>query len=241
MDLNPLDLSEEIHRSALSLTNAKKQGHLLLGKGVRRKWKKRWFILQGEYLYYFLDDGSKRPKGVIPLVEYKGTKKVDDKSTNYCFKIMVKEKKDKTQVGGTKVESKNILLAAGSDKERDDWLAILNSTLEAMDTKVKYGFGRARLEYSCYCKVFEAKLFEETEVDSYCTIFADKIQKGRTTPVFSSHCPAFDQEYEFELENETRYIIIQLKDQKKKKDNVIGQVVIPLSTLENQKNSRIMV
>jgi len=54
------DFSEELNRSALSLTNAKKQGFLNLGKGVRRNWKKRWFILQGEYLYYFLEDGSKK-------------------------------------------------------------------------------------------------------------------------------------------------------------------------------------
>jgi len=184
-----------------------------------------------------LKTGRKKPKGVIPLVEYSSTKRVEDKNTKWTFKIIVKEKKDKAQATGGKLESKNILLGAGSEKERDEWLSILETTLEGMNNvNVKYGFGGARTEYSCYCKVFEAKLANKEEVDSYCTIFADKIQKGRTNPVFSSSCPAFDQEYEFELENPiTQYIIVQLKDQSKKKDNVIGQVAVPLSDLEDQK------
>jgi len=52
--LNPDLLS----RSAISLRNAAKQGYLTKegGKGLKKNWKKRWFILQEEYLYYYTDD-----------------------------------------------------------------------------------------------------------------------------------------------------------------------------------------
>lgn len=47
-----------LSRSAISLRNAQKQGYLTKegGKGLKRNWKKRWFILQGDYLYYYTDD-----------------------------------------------------------------------------------------------------------------------------------------------------------------------------------------
>lgn len=52
--LNP-DL---LQRSAISLRNAQKQGYLTKegGSGIKKNWKKRWFILQADYLYYFTDD-----------------------------------------------------------------------------------------------------------------------------------------------------------------------------------------
>uniref|UniRef100_A0A6B2KXZ5 Ras GTPase-activating protein n=1 Tax=Arcella intermedia TaxID=1963864 RepID=A0A6B2KXZ5_9EUKA len=202
-----------------------------LGKGVTRKtWKKRWFILQGEYLYYFNDDGAKKPKGVIRLAQYVSTKITEKSSYNrpYTFKLVVNANVSPE----TKVEAKNILLSAVSSQERDDWRAILDSSLEV---KRKYGFGELRGENSCYCKIFDAKLdIKEHHFDSYCTIFSDNIQKGRTPTVFSSSSPVFDQEYDFEIEPTCRFIIVQLKDHKKK-DAVMGQVIVPINDLEDQK------
>jgi hypothetical protein len=42
-------------RSSLSLKNAKKQGWMWKegGAGVSKNWKRRFFILEAEYLYYY--------------------------------------------------------------------------------------------------------------------------------------------------------------------------------------------
>jgi len=41
-----------LHRSALRKGYLTKEG----GKGLKKNWKKRWFILHGEHLYYFIDE-----------------------------------------------------------------------------------------------------------------------------------------------------------------------------------------
>ena len=41
-----------LHRTALRRGYLTKEG----GKGLKKNWKKRWFVLHGDYLYYFVDE-----------------------------------------------------------------------------------------------------------------------------------------------------------------------------------------
>jgi hypothetical protein len=41
-----------LHRDALRKGYLTKEG----GKGLKKNWKKRWFILHNGYLYYFIDE-----------------------------------------------------------------------------------------------------------------------------------------------------------------------------------------
>jgi hypothetical protein len=60
MSMKSMNDNDPFKRSSLSLKNAKKQGWMLKegGTGVSKNWKRRFFILEGEYLYYF-------PEGVV--------------------------------------------------------------------------------------------------------------------------------------------------------------------------------
>lgn len=45
------------NRPALSLKSPKKQGWMWKeGNGVTKSWKRRFFILEGEYLYFYSED-----------------------------------------------------------------------------------------------------------------------------------------------------------------------------------------
>jgi len=220
------DIAEEHNRAAWSFTNAKKAGYLHLSK-FRRNYKRRWFILHEDFLYYYMDDGKKKPKGVISLSEFDTVKIPGDRYREHSFKLSKSNSKHPS-----------VLLAADSDAEMTDWASILTTLTHLKWAKTKYGFGLERVEFGCNCKVFEAKLVDkELVVDSYCTVYADKVHKGRTNTVFSTGAPVFDEEFEFEIQKNAKYIIVQLKDasMRNRRDNVIGQVAIPIMDLEDHK------
>eukprot|EP01125_Pyxidicula_operculata_P012879 TRINITY_DN4246_c0_g4_i4.p1 TRINITY_DN4246_c0_g4~~TRINITY_DN4246_c0_g4_i4.p1 ORF type:complete len:927 (-),score=205.28 TRINITY_DN4246_c0_g4_i4:99-2879(-) len=218
-----MDLSKELERSALSFTNASKQGYLT-GMG---KNKPVWFILSGEYLYYYSDDGAKKPKGVIPLKLYEmcGTNNEGGK-----FGIMV--------LPNTKTDSKTkpLLLYAPSVDERDSWIEELTFAIEAsINAKERYGFGSARLECSLYVKVGEIKFAEGVERDSYVSIAADKSQKARTPTIWKSSRPLFNQEFYLETSSDISTINVLVKeDGEKKGEAIIGYYSLSI-TMDNRR------
>ena len=63
-----------------------KEGWLLKQGGRVKTWKKRWFVLSDNCLYYFWKVSDKEPKGIIPLENLK-IRKVFDRSKMHCFEI----------------------------------------------------------------------------------------------------------------------------------------------------------
>ena len=57
-----------------------------------RSWKKRWFVLRNNVIYYYSSPKSKTPKGVIPLMDIMAvvtTTPPMDSTHTHCFEIVV--------------------------------------------------------------------------------------------------------------------------------------------------------
>lgn len=90
----------------------------------------------------------------------------------------------------------------------------------------------------------------EGGLDTYCNLLTDRVQRGRTTTVYGEN-PVFNQEFELyerppcpplhlltsfsNLDDDTQTLLVQLKDQNKKKNNTMGQVIIPVASLSDEK------
>jgi copper chaperone CopZ len=56
--------------SVAALINPDKEGFLVKQGGLIRNWKKRWFVLKGDTLYYFKTRSDSEPSGKIQLDEH---------------------------------------------------------------------------------------------------------------------------------------------------------------------------
>uniref|UniRef100_A0A8C6UL26 Cytohesin 1b n=1 Tax=Neogobius melanostomus TaxID=47308 RepID=A0A8C6UL26_9GOBI len=90
--------------------NPDREGWLLkLGGGRVKTWKRRWFILTDNCLYYFEYTTDKEPRGIIPL-ENLSIREVDDSKKPNCFELFIPEHRDqvikacKTEADGRVVE-----------------------------------------------------------------------------------------------------------------------------------------
>lgn len=51
-----------------------------------KSWKRRWFILNDNCLYYFEYTTDKEPRGIIPL-ENISVREIQDRSKPHCFEL----------------------------------------------------------------------------------------------------------------------------------------------------------
>lgn len=103
----------------------KKQG------GRVKTWKKRWFVLVGNCLYYFTQPDDRDPLGIIPL------ENLEVRVTNerrFAFEIFagelagaerIKAVKSTSGSGLIKAHHDRYLLAASSQEELDAWLKVI--------------------------------------------------------------------------------------------------------------------
>lgn len=70
--------------------NPDKEGWLLKQGGRYKSWKRRWFILNDNCLYYFEYTTDKEPRGIIPLENIK-VRSVQDRSKPHCFELYATE------------------------------------------------------------------------------------------------------------------------------------------------------
>lgn len=54
--------------------------------GRYKSWKRRWFILNDNCLYYFEYTTDKEPRGIIPLENIQ-VREVQDRSKPHCFEL----------------------------------------------------------------------------------------------------------------------------------------------------------
>uniref|UniRef100_A0A8C6UJK9 Cytohesin 1b n=1 Tax=Neogobius melanostomus TaxID=47308 RepID=A0A8C6UJK9_9GOBI len=89
--------------------NPDREGWLLKLGGRVKTWKRRWFILTDNCLYYFEYTTDKEPRGIIPL-ENLSIREVDDSKKPNCFELFIPEHRDqvikacKTEADGRVVE-----------------------------------------------------------------------------------------------------------------------------------------
>ena len=110
--------------------NPDKEGWLLKQGGRYKTWKRRWFILVDNCLYYFEYTSDKEPKGIIPL-ENLQIREASDQKKPHAFELYLPEdalvqtiKAAKTDSEGRVVEGKHTTyrMSAPTATDKDDWI-----------------------------------------------------------------------------------------------------------------------
>ncbi|VEN47440.1 unnamed protein product [Callosobruchus maculatus] len=115
--------------------NPDKEGWLWKQGGRYKSWKRRWFILNDNCLYYFEYTTDKEPRGIIPL-ENISIRECTDRQKQYCFELYASGGADfikacKTDSEGKVVEGKHTVyrMSASSDEERKEWIQRLTQSI----------------------------------------------------------------------------------------------------------------
>ncbi|XP_011801932.1 PREDICTED: cytohesin-2 [Colobus angolensis palliatus] len=112
-------------------------GLRILGWGGRVKtWKRRWFILTDNCLYYFEYTTDKEPRGIIPL-ENLSIREVDDPRKPNCFELYIPNNKGqlikacKTEADGRVVEGNHMVyrISAPTQEEKDEWIKSIQAAV----------------------------------------------------------------------------------------------------------------
>jgi len=116
--------------------NPDKEGWLWKQGGRYKSWKRRWFILNDNCLYYFEFTTDKEPRGIIPLENIK-IREVADRSKQHCFELFCSGneviKACKTDSEGKVVEGKHTVyrMSASTEEEKDDWIKCIHALFQA--------------------------------------------------------------------------------------------------------------
>uniref|UniRef100_A0A7M4FQ32 Cytohesin 4 n=1 Tax=Crocodylus porosus TaxID=8502 RepID=A0A7M4FQ32_CROPO len=116
--------------------NPSREGWLLKLGGRVKTWKRRWFILTDNCLYYFEYTTDKEPLGIIPL-ENLSVQQVDDPKKPNCFELFnpnckgQKIKACKTDGDGKVVEGKHqsYKISAPTPEERNQWIEAIRTSI----------------------------------------------------------------------------------------------------------------
>ncbi|CAH0564682.1 unnamed protein product [Brassicogethes aeneus] len=115
--------------------NPDKEGWLWKQGGRYKSWKRRWFILNDNCLYYFEYTTDKEPRGIIPL-ENISIRECADRQKQHCFELYASGGADfikacKTDSEGKVVEGKHTVyrMSASSDEERKEWIMRLTQSI----------------------------------------------------------------------------------------------------------------
>ncbi|XP_078450359.1 cytohesin-1 isoform X1 [Lampetra fluviatilis] len=116
--------------------NPDREGWLLKLGGKVKTWKRRWFILTDNCLYYFEYTTDKEPRGIIPL-ENLSIREVDDPKKPNCFELFLPNNKGgvikacKTDTDGRVVEGKHMVyrISAPSPEEKDEWIKCIKASI----------------------------------------------------------------------------------------------------------------
>lgn len=115
--------------------NPDKEGWLWKQGGRYKSWKRRWFILNDNCLYYFEFTTDKEPRGIIPL-ENISIRDVQDRSKQHCFELFCSGneviKACKTDSDGKVVEGKHTVyrMSASTAEEKDDWVKCIQNLFQ---------------------------------------------------------------------------------------------------------------
>jgi len=116
--------------------NPDKEGWLWKQGGRYKSWKRRWFILNDNCLYYFEFTTDKEPRGIIPLENIK-IREVSDRNKQHCFELFCSGneviKACKTDSEGKVVEGKHTVyrMSASTEEEKDEWIKCIQNLFQA--------------------------------------------------------------------------------------------------------------
>ncbi|VTJ75476.1 Hypothetical predicted protein [Marmota monax] len=116
--------------------NPDREGWLLKLGGRVKTWKRRWFILTDNCLYYFEYTTDKEPRGIIPL-ENLSIREVEDSKKPNCFELYIPDNKDqvikacKTEADGRVVEGNHTVyrISAPTPEEKEEWIKCMKAAI----------------------------------------------------------------------------------------------------------------
>uniref|UniRef100_A0A674G944 Cytohesin-2 n=1 Tax=Taeniopygia guttata TaxID=59729 RepID=A0A674G944_TAEGU len=117
--------------------NPDREGWLLKLAGGRVKtWKRRWFILTDNCLYYFEYTTDKEPRGIIPL-ENLSIREVEDPRKPHCFELYIPNSRGqlikacKTEADGRVVEGNHAVyrISAPTREQKDEWIKSIQAAV----------------------------------------------------------------------------------------------------------------
>ncbi|XP_076345242.1 cytohesin-1-like isoform X2 [Tachypleus tridentatus] len=114
--------------------NPDREGWLWKQGGRYKSWKRRWFILNDNCLYYFEYTTDKEPRGIIPL-ENVQVHEVQDRSKTNCFELYSTGceviKACKTDFEGKVVEGKHTVyrMSASTVEEMKEWIKCIRQSI----------------------------------------------------------------------------------------------------------------
>ncbi|XP_033840265.2 cytohesin-1-like isoform X1 [Periophthalmus magnuspinnatus] len=116
--------------------NPDREGWLLKLGGRVKTWKRRWFILTDNCLYYFEYTTDKEPRGIIPL-ENLSIREVEDGKKPNCFELFIPEHRDqvikacKTEADGRVVEGNHTFyrISAPTREEKERWIDCIKAAI----------------------------------------------------------------------------------------------------------------
>lgn len=115
--------------------NPDKEGWLWKQGGRYKSWKRRWFILNDNCLYYFEYTTDKEPRGIIPL-ENISVREIQDRSKPHCFELYASGGADiikacKTDSEGKVVEGKHTVyrMSAATEEDKQEWIKRLTQSI----------------------------------------------------------------------------------------------------------------
>ncbi|EEB19808.1 Cytohesin-1, putative [Pediculus humanus corporis] len=114
--------------------NPDKEGWLWKQGGRYKSWKRRWFILNDNCLYYFEYTTDKEPRGIIPLENIQ-VREASDRHKPHCFELYATGtdfiKACKTDSEGKVVEGKHTVyrMSAATADEKEDWIKCVRQSI----------------------------------------------------------------------------------------------------------------
>ncbi|XP_030744518.1 cytohesin-3 [Echinops telfairi] len=116
--------------------NPDREGWLLKLGGRVKTWKRRWFILTDNCLYYFEYTTDKEPRGIIPL-ENLSIREVEDPRKPNCFELYNPSHKGqvikacKTEADGRVVEGNHVVyrISAPTPEEKEEWIKSIRASI----------------------------------------------------------------------------------------------------------------
>ena len=141
--------------------NPDREGWLWKQGGRYKSWKRRWFILNDNCLYYFEFTTDKEPRGIIPLENIR-VREVTDRSKQHCFELFSANneviKACKTDSEGKVVEGKHSVyrMSASTEEEKDEWIKCIQNLPTSSSTSSTHGHLRSKLAHKNSFSFFKA-------------------------------------------------------------------------------------
>jgi cytohesin len=142
---SPFKLPEEEAGLSYTFFNPERAGWLQKEGGQHKTWKRRWFTLANNCLYYFESPESVKPKGTIPL-ESLHVRECTDAKRQHCFEIIAEQAavgkagaKGALSIKGAKTNRKGQIvlgkhssykIQAADRTEMEEWIKCIRAAMQ---------------------------------------------------------------------------------------------------------------